>query len=356
MLADYFLVSGSLLVLTLSVGQLLVTRKQTTNRVLFSLFTVSFLWIAHGISYRFGLIDRLPHLNKVYLPLLCITGSLWFTYIRSVHNEAGTTPFARRYFLAPAMCIVLSIPFYLQTVDYKRAYIGTALVDTPSILMYAATRLAELTLVWYIAKSILYLHRIPVHRKSGEKISISQILYMLSIGALVATVMRLIGAIIGDQTISVLYPCLFALAIFAVMHLLSYRNPVVLSLANSSRIIKSTTDGQHKLASISNQIQDNQWYLDPNLKIQSVARRVSMPQGELSSLINTAKGMNYNEYINEFRICHAKRLLLDDISKTALSVAHDSGYNSKSAFYKHFTNTTSMSPIAFREANIAKSN
>ena len=352
MLADQFLFAGALFVLSLAVGQLLVKRRKLENKILTALFAVTFVWISHGIGYRYGLLDRMPHLNKVYLPLLCVTGSMWYTYVRCLHEQPGKYGYNFKYLLMPFVCFLLSVPFYLQSAQYKRIYIETDLADWPSVFMYAATRVAELTILWFFVKTSLYLMRLPENKKPAQRFGVSRILYFLSITAAIATVTRIFGSIIGDKTISVLYPCLVSIAVFAVMHFISYRNPVVLGLSVSGRTAAVKAGSSSDMESLQQKLQDNKWYLDPNLKVQTLARRVGMPVADLSALINGVTGMNFNGFINQYRIDHAKKLLLADTNKSVLNVAYESGYNSKSAFYKHFTAATSMTPVQYRKTEI----
>jgi len=352
MLADQLLFAGALFVLSLAVGQLLVKRRKLANKILTALFAVSFVWISHGIGYRYGLLDRMPHLNKVYLPLLCVTGSMWYTYVRCLHEKSGKYGYNPKHLLMPIVCFLLSVPFYLQSAQYKRIYIETDLADWPSVFMYAATRVAELTILWFFVKTTFYLMRLPENKKPSRSFGVSRVLYLMSIVAAIATVTRIFGSIIGDKTISVLYPCLASIAVFAVMHFISYRNPVVLGLSVSSRTATVKAVSSSDMDSLRQKLQNNKWYLDPDLKVQTVARRVGMPVAELSALINGVTGMNFNGIINQYRIDYAKKLLLTDTNKTVLNVAYESGYNSKSAFYKHFSDATSMTPVQYRKIGV----
>jgi len=220
--------------------------------------------------------------------------------------------------------------------------------------MFAATRIAELTILWFFIKTALFLHQLPHRKKPNQHIDVSRILFYLSITAALATTIRIVGSVINNQTISVLYPCLISIVVFVAMHFLSYRDPVVLSLTHSSRTIKVKPEGNADIESLRNKLHTHQWYLDPNLKVQSLARHVGMPTSELSALINTVTGMNFNEFINQYRIDYAKNLLVAEVKKSILDVAYESGYNSKSAFYKHFTSVTSVTPAQYRKNQSAQ--
>lgn len=347
MLGDYLLVAGASFVLILAIGQLLIKRKHSTNRVLSVLFIVSFMWIIHGVGYRFGLVDRLPHLNKVYLPLLCITGSLWYTYAQCVFN-ACPGGFRRQHFILPLLTVLLSIPFYLQSAAYKRAYIEVELVDFASVMMYAASRLAELTLIFYFCLTLLFLSRVREASGRSERIGIATFLKVMTLVALVASIIRLFGSISGSDSVSVLYPCLLSIGVFVVMHFLSYRKPVVLSLSHATRAVSSVPEQDADMARIKALVQSEQLYLDPNLKIQRLARKSELPTARLSQLINAGTGKNFNEFINDFRVEHAKSILLNKPDTPIVDVTHESGFNSKSSFYRHFSAATGMTPAQYR--------
>jgi AraC-like DNA-binding protein len=91
-------------------------------------------------------------------------------------------------------------------------------------------------------------------------------------------------------------------------------------------------------------------YLDPSLSLDSLAERAQLSSGYLSSMINTFSKNNFSDYINEFRVEHVKRLINDPDFKnyTVVSIGLESGFNSKSTFYKAFKKFTNMTPVEFR--------
>ena len=92
-------------------------------------------------------------------------------------------------------------------------------------------------------------------------------------------------------------------------------------------------------------------YLDPYLSLNSLAAKSDLSSGYLSSLINTYSATNFSDYINEFRVEHAKKLMDDPEFKgyTVVSMGLESGFNSKSTFYKAFKKFTDMTPVEFKK-------
>ena len=89
-------------------------------------------------------------------------------------------------------------------------------------------------------------------------------------------------------------------------------------------------------------------YLDPDLTLTRLARRLHVPIKQLSAVINRAKGENVSRYVNGFRIRHACTQLAEGSSVTEAMLS--SGFNTKSNFNREFARVTGRSPSAFLRA------
>ena len=94
-------------------------------------------------------------------------------------------------------------------------------------------------------------------------------------------------------------------------------------------------------------------YLDNKLNLVQLSELLDVSPNHLSQVINERLSLNFFDFVNSYRIEAAKRLLIERDPKryTILGLALDSGFNSKSAFYKGFKKHTGMTPIAFRSAH-----
>ena len=101
-------------------------------------------------------------------------------------------------------------------------------------------------------------------------------------------------------------------------------------------------------------VRNENLFLDPYLSLDTLAAKSELSSGYLSSLINKHSSHNFSDYINEFRVDHAKRLINDPEFNeyTVLSIGLESGFNSKSTFYKAFKKFTGMTPLEFRKGNL----
>lgn len=94
-------------------------------------------------------------------------------------------------------------------------------------------------------------------------------------------------------------------------------------------------------------------FLNPQLSLKSVADVLELNTNKISYLINRAFNLNFNDFINQYRLNHFKTIALDPKNShlTILGLAFDSGFNSKSVFNTYFKKTENMTPRAWLKAN-----
>lgn len=92
-------------------------------------------------------------------------------------------------------------------------------------------------------------------------------------------------------------------------------------------------------------------YLDDKITLQSLATDYSIPEKQLSSLINQNLGKHFFDFINSYRIKDAQRLLTEQHNLTVLEILFDVGFNSKSSFYTAFKKETGTTPSNYRKSN-----
>lgn len=83
-------------------------------------------------------------------------------------------------------------------------------------------------------------------------------------------------------------------------------------------------------------------YLDPDLTLARLSRKLVVPAKQLSAAINRAKGENVSRYINRHRIEHACSVMANGQSVTEAML--QSGFNTKSNFNREFLRVMKASP------------
>jgi AraC-like DNA-binding protein len=99
---------------------------------------------------------------------------------------------------------------------------------------------------------------------------------------------------------------------------------------------------QSIIARLDDYVQAHRPYVDPDLTLARLARKIMIPAKQLSTAINRIKGENVSRYINRQRIDEACRRLLEGHSVT--SAMFDSGFNTKSNFNREFLRVKGASP------------
>ncbi|MFD2561439.1 helix-turn-helix domain-containing protein [Aquimarina rubra] len=94
---------------------------------------------------------------------------------------------------------------------------------------------------------------------------------------------------------------------------------------------------------------DERLFANPDLKLSVVAKKLDISAHELSKLINDNLNKNFTDFINEYRIEEAKLLITNNSLYTIEAIGNQSGFNSKSAFYKAFKKVTNTTPAKFKE-------
>ncbi len=92
-------------------------------------------------------------------------------------------------------------------------------------------------------------------------------------------------------------------------------------------------------------------YLDPDLSLSDLARHLHLNPVQLSQVINTGVGKNFNDFINEYRVVEFQRQLHDPLKGhlSFLGLALDCGFNSKATFNRAFKKITGQSPKEYAE-------
>jgi len=100
---------------------------------------------------------------------------------------------------------------------------------------------------------------------------------------------------------------------------------------------------------IQSYMEAEQPYLDPDLTLADLAAQLEISTHNLSQMINTGFGKNFNDFVNNFRVGEVKKRLKagEQKQKSLLGIALDSGFNSKATFNRTFKKFTEVSPSEY---------
>lgn len=95
-------------------------------------------------------------------------------------------------------------------------------------------------------------------------------------------------------------------------------------------------------------LNDSALYLQPDLTLRDLAEAAGAAPREISEAINGAGDQSFYDFVNTARVRHAQTLLVASPETRILDIAHQSGFNSKSAFNEAFKKTAGMTPSDHR--------
>lgn len=100
-------------------------------------------------------------------------------------------------------------------------------------------------------------------------------------------------------------------------------------------------------------LQQEQLYtLEYGITLAQAARKLQVPARQLSNAINLHYGASFSVLLNDQRIAHAQKLLLQAPNLPVTEVMAEAGFASKSNFHKEFLRVTGTTPTLFREQGL----
>ena len=155
-------------------------------------------------------------------------------------------------------------------------------------------------------------------------------------------------------------------------HLLTYRPTLLLNYSPSLTLTESVTEEAEIIAiepaskenaadevltewkpKLLRLMQEEKIYEDPELSLTQVAKQLQSNPSFISMVVNRGFGLNFNDFINQFRIEAVKEMLKKGEHKkqTLLGIAYECGFNSKATFNRAFKKVTGLTPKEWVQQN-----
>lgn len=166
---------------------------------------------------------------------------------------------------------------------------------------------------------------------------------------------------ITDRSTDLLF-IVFSLTVFCLGYF-AIRQPEIFKLpteseSDSDPIPDETEEKQEDLGAIKEEVSQlmkkEQPYLNPKLTLAQLAELSGTNPHLLSRVINSGFGMNFNDFVNSYRVEDFKQKVLEEKYRnhTFLAIALMVGFNSKTAFNRSFKKLTHKTPREYFKAGI----
>ncbi|OED50192.1 hypothetical protein AB838_03675 [Rhodobacteraceae bacterium (ex Bugula neritina AB1)] len=302
----------------------------------FGLSAVSSLLV--GLRFGYGLSPLIP-LQRI-LPLY-FGPFLYLGFAALLPDASGFLRRALRHLAAPVAALAL---FWLLVADMRQL----DWLISASYFAYAAALLR----LWRKGPDALAQARLDraglLHRWMLRAVGL--LVFVLLLDTAIAADFALFGgshvpALISAGTVPLLVMLLVLLSVLPAVF--SAPGRAAAAAAPAGRV---TADTEERLRHL---LQEEQLFLDPDLSVQRLAKRLHIPARELSAAVNRTQGQNVSQYVNRFRLAHAAGLL-ESSDRSVTDIAAGSGFLSRSNFYRAFQRVYGETPSQYRKSRAAK--
>lgn len=294
------------------------------------LLAFSFLLLSFRL-FAYPFLSILPAwLCSLSLISLLLVGPLIYGHVlKKVHQESLKWTFSVHAipFLAYALHLIFPVFWLPLSYSYATLY-TTVFYGILSIVVLQAS-----TMDFSKEKKVLY------------NFAFSVLLFPLSIMALAELNQRLLG----------LHPATFPYLILTI--LLSRLSFIYISQAKSQDFSKKPVLNPldpEKLDHLVRIVEQQKLYQNQQISVAIVSEASGLTRHEISQLINTGIGLSFHHFINRYRVESVKQKLLDpDFNHLSIDgIGMDSGFKSRSTFYRVFKEMTGETPLDFRNRYI----
>jgi AraC-like DNA-binding protein len=341
------------LFLILALGQLLI-RNKTDDQYFSAVFYFSLgLWIVVA-----GTIWDSSYLPDLHLSLTFIRAPLFYFYFCIIIDPEFRFSKKSFFHLLPGIVVffaLLNISFAGVNLNVSVLDVLTGTSGHPSAALFSILLFISLCLPLTYLVYIIYRYRLLFFgsvTNFSTKVVFFQVAYsILAIGTASAEQFFYGRMQPASMWMASLVPIIFLLSMM--------RYPEYIRLikieTEKTRYALSRIQGldldcifqnMHRL------MEEDHIFTDEGLTLPRLSEKLSISPQQLSEILNAKLNKSFYEYVNEFRINEAKRLLTEQPDDKISYIAQKSGFNSQSSFYNAFNKATGESPGSYRKKGL----
>lgn len=330
-------------------------KKKTQDFLLAIWFLIIGVHLVFFVVLRSGGYLKYPYLIGFELSFPFMHGPMLYLYILSV---TGSNPGKKAWLLnwIPILMIyIVLLPFLLLSPhDRMRVYHNKG--KGYEVLSDVIKFLMNFSGVLYVTLSLLaikkYKQKISDQYSNTEKINLNWSYYLITGIAMIwfAVIIRNDILIFSMVVLFILIAAYFGISRVGILDL-----PVNAEKADENEVVKyqKNSPGDEVIRTVYEKLVERmaheKLYKDSELNLNHVAELLDIHPNILSQTINSVENKNFYDYINRHRVEEFKRIasLPENQKYTILSLAFESGFNSKTSFNRNFKKYMNCSPREF---------
>ncbi len=313
-----------------------------------------------------------PHFFATTVSFKYLYGPLLYFYARFISGEVKLKLSYLIHLLPFLLHTLIHYPLYLAPYEFKIDLLTNyILVDNPSITfsldqysIFSILQIPHLLVYTYFTWKLLtkFSRIIDSPTMTIEKIKFLWIRKLTTaFGCLWGVWFLYVIAIIFGTTYLIeldYFVTGSACLIIYTIAYMAFKQPEIISDAltnktspkyESSTLTREEAEGySKKLVHI---MESEKPFTNSELKLQNLADELSITTHHLSQILNENMNQNFYDFINQYRVEEAKKMLLDQNGNysTILEVAYNVGFNNKASFNTAFKKHTGQTPSQFKK-------
>lgn len=367
-MVELFCIFGGFLGLVLLIIILFKLKGKTIVKASLAMFllTISAIVIIGTITFS-GNIVYFPHLFRLDSPLHYLFGPVCFFYtLSSFKTDFKFRPVQLLNLLPFAFNLIEFFPFYLSSAPVK-IELYKSLFETGTLILPLHSIFKPTIILIYLILQLYVFYKYKPKNISGNKSQWSlmtwftiflseQIILLVGLFLNIISGFKLFADPYRYATFVesfYVYSATIALLFFPELLYGKTADEKNTEIIPKEKYLHSKLSDDNKL-NILNELtayleSESKPFLNPGLSLVDVAKLLKVTPQQLSQVVNEKTNLNFNNYINTFRIEMAKKILLSkDFNKLTIdSIAEMAGFHSKSPFYQAFKKNAGCTPKEF---------
>ncbi|TGJ98493.1 AraC family transcriptional regulator [Leptospira langatensis] len=351
---------GAALGILMSLGQLVMEKKTSLNRLLALLFFQMGLLQACFLLLVSGEYREFPRISLAELPLIASTGPILFGIHRVSQDQDsdknGFLGLSNKHLVLPILVwIVYLAAISILPVSYMVDKITLFMTQTgwnegEILLLLPLLNLGFY--IWLIIWGSWDLFRWEILQ---EEWTARILLFMV-----IATFANMaFGAFfLASKSPLSLLGCSAMMGLsLCLAYLIGHKRPAFfqtlqeVSEAARQKYTRSLLLGVDRNAlreNLKQLMERDKLYRDEELSLADLADELALSTHQVSELINQELGINFSAFVNDYRIKEACELLQKEPDRSVLDIAFAVGFATKSSFHRAFQKHTGKTPSQFR--------
>jgi AraC-like DNA-binding protein len=285
-----------------------------------------------------------------------LIGPLYFLYVKTIFGYSFNIRRDVLHAIPIIVCIILISPFYAKSFEVKLAYILNA--NSLKVNLPASRLIGYGFLMLHIAVYLMLSTRFVLQQrltKLKNYASLKKWIRVINVGMILFAVNYCItySIYLFTSIQSTIFLDITHLVITFFIHLVAYSMIYVLGSNSATPISKAPVIfSESQSQDIMKLTEIEKVYLNPSLKMADVATAMNVTPQRLSEIINSQYGKSFTEFINEFRVKEASRILRDNKHRRydLDGIAELCGFRNRTTLTRVFKKHTKLSPTQFRNA------